>query len=127
MNVQVTIKIEREALTELAGVFREFISGSAGILGQQSMPGQADQQTQQQGTGSVPIAQPAPVTPYVSAPQSQTPQAAQPMPLVQPTQQNARAYSAQIAQRTQLPPGAVTGSAAPAPGLPTTAVPQEYT
>lgn len=125
MNVQVTIKIDREAITELAEVFKEIISGTS--CGQQSMPGQAGRQTQQQGTGTVPIAQPTPVTPYVPAPQSQMPQASQPVPLAQPTQQNPQAYSAQIAQKTQLPPEAVTGGAAPASGLPTTVVPQEYT
>lgn len=114
MNVQVTIKIDRESITELAGVFREFISADAKTLGQQ-IPGQPVPQMPQQ------VIQPEAV------PQAQVPQAVQPVPAAPPAPQGQTAYSAQIAQKIQLPPGAVTGSIAPAHGLPTTAVPQEYT
>lgn len=110
MNVQVTIKIDREAIAELAGVFREAL-GSA-LNGQQQVSGQTAQQ----------MPQPMPTVP------SQMPQAAQPVPVAQPPQPGQQAYSAQIAQKTQLPPQAVTGGiAVPPQGLPTTAVPQEYT
>lgn len=100
MNVQVTIKIDRESITELAEVFKEIISGAP--CGQQPMPGQADRQM------------PQPDTQAPQGMQPQVPQASQPVPLAQPTQQNAQVYSAQIAQKTQLPPEAVTGGAAPA-------------
>lgn len=98
MNVQVTIKIDRESITELAEVFRGALSAPLSI-----QPGTLGQAVRQ------------------------APQPAQPVPVAQPAPQGKQAYSSQIAQKTQLPPEAVTGGAASAPGLPTTAVPQEYT
>lgn len=92
MNVQVTIKIDRESIAELAEVFRG-IPGAA-------PSGQTVPQTRQ----------PVPVTPSQA----------------QPAPQGQQAYSAQIAQKTQLPPEAVTGGAATAQTAVPTA-PHTYT
>ncbi len=95
MNVQVTIKIDRESIAELVEAFKGDISGSQLTHGQ-TLP-----------------QMPKPVTQPASATQSQAPQAAQPVPLAQPAQQNAQIYSAQIAQKTQLSQEATTSGVAP--------------
>lgn len=100
MNVQVTIKIDRESIAEMAEVFKAIIGG--GIV--PPVPGQGIRQAQQPVPGAAPTTQQTPVTPSVPVAQSQTPQAVQPA-------QERQTYSGQIAQRTQLPPEAVTGSA----------------
>lgn len=89
MNVQVTIKVDRESIAELVEAFKGDISGSQLTHGQ-TLP-----------------QMPKPVTQPTSATQSQVPQAAQ------PAQQNAQIYSAQIAQKTQLSQEATTSGVAP--------------
>lgn len=114
MNVQVTIKIDRDAVRELAETFREVIYGT--LNGLPPASSQTSSQTQQPAS---------PVAPPVSAVPSA--QQGQPVPVASPTQQSQPAYSAQIAQKIQLPVQPVAGRTGLTQGIPTTAVPQEYT
>ena len=113
MNVQVTIKIDRDAVRELAETFREVIYGASNSTPQTSGQAQGSvMQTASQAVAPVPAAPPL--------------QQDQPVP-VAPVPQGQQAYSAQIAQKTQLPVQAVTGGSGLQQGIPTTAVPQDYT
>ena len=96
MNVQVTIKIDRDAVRELAETFREVIYGASN----------STHQTSGQAQGSV---------------MQTASQAVAPVPAAPPLQQD------QPVQKTQLPVQAVTGGSGLQQGIPTTAVPQDYT
>lgn len=123
MDVQVTINISREGLIELAEVFKEVFTNTNA-----SKPVFQDNTSMQSTTASVnePM-QPAPVPVGIPAPVAPIGVSAS-MPAQAPVQQPvSQAYSSQIAQQTQLPVHAMTGTAPSASGLPTTAVAQEYT
>ena len=123
MYVQVTINISREGLIELAEVFKEVFTNTNA-----SKPVFQDNTSMQSTTAPVnePM-QPAPVPVGIPAPVAPIGVSAS-MPAQAPVQQPvSQAYSSQIAQQTQLPVHAMTGTAPSASGLPTTAVAQEYT
>lgn len=101
MDIQVTIRISKESITELAETFRKVFACSA---------------EEKQKVESVPTMTSTPNT--ASMPVSTSTQQAVP-----------KIYSEQIAQQTQLPVQAMTGAntAVPVQKVPTTAVAQEYT
>lgn len=123
MDVQVTINISREGLIELAEVFKEaFTNTNASKPAFQentSMQSTTAPVNESLQSAPVPVGIPAPAA-SASAPASILAQA----PVQQPVSQ---AYSSQIAQQTQLPVHAITGTVPSGSGLPTTAVAQEYT
>ena len=121
MNVHVTIRIDREAIAEMAEVFREILGvAPGGQSGTQPIPAAQSQAV----PPSIPVSQPA-VQPQAVQPSIPVAQpAAQPVPVEQSA---VPPYSAQIAQKAQLPVQAMTAGAVPAQGVPTTAVAQEYT
>lgn len=114
MDVQVSIRISRESIAEVAEIFKNAFSnvtqtGATGVPPAQPVP------------AANPAGQPAAVPVQQSVPQTTQTYTGQPAPQMPQT------YSGQIAQQTQLPVQAMTGAPVQPQGVPTTAVPQEYT
>ncbi len=115
MDVQISIRISKESIAEVAEIFKSAFSNV----------------TQTETTG-VPPAQPGPAANPVGQPAA-VPVQQQSMPQTtqtytgQPAPQMPQTYSGQIAQQTQLPVQAMTGAPVQPQKVPTTAVPQEYT
>ena len=110
MDVQVSIRISRESIAEVAEIFKNAFSnvtqtGATGVLPAQPVPA-----ANPAGQPAVPVQQ--------SVPQTTQNYTGQPAP---------QTYSGQIAQQTPLPVQAMTGAPVQPQGVPTTAVPQEYT
>lgn len=115
MDVQVTIRISRENLTEVAEIFYQVFKKGISSIDPGSRTEPAIAPVNQPQMPIPPIQQPASAVP--TAPPV-TVSAAQPVPQ--------QSYSEQVAQKTQLPIQAMTGAPAPTQGPPTTAVTQEY-
>lgn len=114
MDVQVSIRISKESLAEVAEIFKKAFSNVT--------------QTESMG---VPPTQAGPITNLINPPttvpvQQSLPQTTQPYS-GQPAQQMPQTYSGQIAQQNQLPVQAMTGAPIQGQEVPTTAAPQEYT
>lgn len=101
MDVQVSIRISRESMAEVAEIFKKACNAT---------------QTESMG---VPSTQAGSITNQMDPPTA--------VPVQQPLPQVPQTYSGQIAQQNQLPVQAMTGTPIPGQGVPTTAVPQEYT
>lgn len=120
MDVQVTIKISRESLTEVAEIFYQVFKKGISSIEPESRtePAIAQENQPQMPIPQMPIPpMPQPVSAVPTAPPVMV-SAAQPV--------SQQSYSEQVAQKTQLPVQAMTGAPAPTQGPPTTAVTQEY-